>query len=326
MVPGSRRIHKLTSSGAVAVVLGGVCLAIVVAAMVGGTAKGTAATGRADTAAGPAPKKGLTKGVGIFLLGEPYGKATGHDRYAYVVVDRGHAHGAAALPGTTLVYMSAVDNARFNTGVSRAQALAAGWLVRDANGQFVESRGYPGVYLNDVGNPAFQQAWLANVLQFLQSTHVDGVYIDNILSDIRPWTKEHVPLTTYADPAVWRAAMLSFLQAVTPALRARGYYVLVNAVGYTRGDPRYDDGSLTVDWWRQVGPLVSGLLTEYWMQNPETLSQLRAAGPAWYQEWQGWQRLVSVAQSTGADFFGFTYGSPNDVRTMRFARGSFLLD
>jgi hypothetical protein len=48
-------------------------------------------------------------------------------------------------------------------------------------------------------------------------------------------------------------------------------------------------------------------------------------GGSWNEHWGGWQNLVRLAQSHGVDFFGLTYGSARDVRTMRYARASFLL-
>src|SRR6266487_2888015 len=42
--------------------------------------------------------------------------------------------------------------------------------------------------------------------------------------------------------------------------------------------------------------------------------------------WHGWQRLVSVAQRAGVDFFGLTYGTRDGLQAMRFGKGSFMLD
>ena len=74
------------------------------------------------------------------------------------------------------------------------------------------------------------------------------------------------------------------------------------------------------------GAVVGGFLDEYWQQNPNDLTQLRSVGTAWYQQWRGWQRLVSVAQRAGVDFFGLTYGTQDDLQAMRYGKGSFMLD
>jgi hypothetical protein len=46
----------------------------------------------------------------------------------------------------------------------------------------------------------------------------------------------------------------------------------------------------------------------------------------WFQQWPGWQALVSTAQRRGADSFGLMYGDGKNRRAMRFGRGSFMLD
>lgn len=279
--------------------------------------RGSPAATRASVAA---------KGIGIFGLGDRFSSRLGYKRYGYVVVDRSHARSVAGLPGTSLVYMSGADIARFNTGVSLKQATSRGWLLRDSTGAYVESADYEHVKLADVGNPSYQRAWLRNVLAFLRSTRVDGVFIDDVMSDTRSWSGSEGFPATYPSQSAWENAMASFVLAVGPALKARGYYVLANADGYVRDDARSDDGSLTVAWWRRLAPAVNGLLTEYWVQNPNDPRQLRAAGSEWYNHWAGWQRLVSVAQRARIDFFGFTYGPTGDLRPMRYGKGSFLLD
>jgi hypothetical protein len=121
--------------------------------------------------------------------------------------------------------------------------------------------------------------------------------------------------------------MTSFVRAVGPALKARGYYVLLNANGHVRDSSNQDNsGQYNARWWLQLAPYASGLLTEYWQQNPNDVAQMRSVGVDWYQQWGGWQRLVSVAQRARVDFFGLTYGTREDVQAMRFGKASFMLD
>jgi hypothetical protein len=120
--------------------------------------------------------------------------------------------------------------------------------------------------------------------------------------------------------------MTSFVRTVGSALKAHGYYVLVSAGGRVRDAPGADGGQADASFWRTLAPYVCGLLNEYWLQNPNDNGQLRSVGGAWYQQWRGWERLVSVAQTAGVDFFGLTYGTSDDLQAMRFGRGSFLLD
>ena len=117
--------------------------------------------------------------------------------------------------------------------------------------------------------------------------------------------------------------MVSFVSRFGTLLKARGFYVLVSATKFVSGDLRSNTGEHVTELWRHLTPVSTadgGVLA----QSPIDVAQLR--GTRWYQNWAGWQSLVSVAQKAGVDFFGRTYGSGNDSRAMRYVRGSFLLD
>ena len=276
--------------------------------------------------AGPAPSgSGVIEGIGLLRTGNKYGSGSNYDRYAYVIVGRGDAATAAKLPGKALVYMSGTDVPKgFDTGVPYNTALANGWLVRDGAGNLMT--GYGGTqYLGDLGSAGYQQAWLANVSSFLQSTGSDGVFIDDVLGNISTWSDCRCFPPKYPSLAAWQNATVAFMQAVGPALKARGFYVLSSPHTYTPGDGGSDDGSLQAAWWRQIAPTSSGLMNEYWSQNGAN-SQSRSIGPSWNQQWDNWQKLVSVAQDGGADFFGIAYGSSSQPGPIRYAKGSFLLD
>jgi hypothetical protein len=267
-----------------------------------------------------------TKGIGVIRLGDRFSQASGYGRYSYVIVGRGDANKAARYHGTSLVYMAGMDIAEFNTGVSTSEASAHHWLLRDADGNLLVEDGYDNVHLADVGSSAYQRAWLRNVLGFLRSTGIRGVFIDDVQADASLWTVGHVYPAAYPDQPSWAAAMTSFVRAVGPALKARGYYVLLNANGHVPDSSSEDSGQYDASWWRQLAPYASGLLKESWQQNPIDAAQMRSLGVEWYQLWGGWERLVSVAQRAGVDFFGLTYGTRDDVRAMRFGKASFMLD
>jgi hypothetical protein len=290
------------------------------------SSRGSASNVSASRSASSTHRALPTKGIGVIRLGDRFAQASGYGRYAYVIVGRGDARSARRLHGTTLAYMSGMDIARFNTGVSMSEALAHNWLLRDSAGNLITHEGYDSVYLADVGSKAYQQAWVKNVLGFLRSTRIRGVFIDDVIADPRGWTVGEILPPAYPDQASWEAAMTAFVKAVGSELKKHGYYVLLNANGYRRDTGTENSGQLDASWWRELAPDVSGFLIEYWQQNPNDLVQLRSVGTAWYQQWRGWQRLVSVAQRAGADFFGLTYGAHDDLQAMRFGKGSFMLD
>jgi hypothetical protein len=266
---------------------------------------------------------GVIEGIGLLRFGNSYGSGSNYNRYAYVLVGRMDAAAAAKLPGKALVYMSGVDvNASYNTGVDYQTASANGWLLRDANGTVMTGYGH---YLGDVGSTAYQQEWIRQVSSFLSQSGAEGVYIDDVLGNISTWSNCKCFPAKYSNLGAWQSAMVSFIRAVGPALKSRGFYVLASSHTYVEGAAGNQDGSLEAEWWRQLAPSVSGLMNEYWAQNAGD-ERSRSIGPNWDMQWDGWQRLVSVAQDAGADFFGITYGSSAVPARIRFAKGSFLLD
>jgi Hypothetical glycosyl hydrolase family 15 len=264
----------------------------------------------------------VLRGTGIFRLGNSYQTASGYDRFEYVVVSRHVAREAARLPGTSLVYTSgkAVQGA-WSTGVPFSTARDNGWLLKGADGEYVS--GGNGSFVADVGNEDYQRAFAKNVSTLLRRSRSDGVFIDDVVADVRSET--HVFPPAYSTQRAWEAAMVDFVAYVGRDLKRRGYYVLVNAVKFVQQDARSDTGRLTREFWSRLAPSVSGLLMEFWLQNPVDL-KTRGLGSEWFQQWPGWQALISAAQRRGADFFGLMYGERTNRRAMRFGRGSFMLD
>jgi hypothetical protein len=268
----------------------------------------------------------LIPGIGLVHLGDTLSNASNQSSYATVVVSQDDAPAAAALPGKSLVYFAGPDvNTQWNAGVTYAQASTNGWLLKDSSGNLLVNKSFANDYVGDIGSTAYQSAWVSNVSAFVASSGVDGVFIDDILRDPRPLAGTYP--AKYPTQSAWESAMVSFVKAVGPALKARGYYVLINATGYTPGDARSDNGSLTAQFWQELGPSVNGLCTEYWQQTAEGSFTLRASGSSsWMQYWDGWQNLIQTAQAMGDDFVGMSYGATGDTTRMMYGHASFLLE
>ena len=262
-------------------------------------------------------------GIGLLHLGDKLPAASNQPDYSTVIVSQDDMRAAATLPGRSLAYFSGTDVPRaWSGGVPYAQASKNGWLLKDASGTPLRNNGY-GSYIGEVGNAAYQRAWSGNVSAFLATSGGKGVFIDDVLRDIKPLSGAYP--SAYPNQAAWQAAMASFVAHVGASLRAAGYYVLVNADGYTPGDSGSNDGSLTAAWWRQLAPSVNGFMNENYQQLPNGSDTLRSSGTtSWTQYWDGWQRLVRTAQSLGKDFVGVTYGPADDTRAMIYGRASFL--
>jgi hypothetical protein len=216
-------------------------------------------------------------------------------------------------------------NTNFSTGVPYSQASQNGWLLRNSSGNLLVNRGYQNNYVGDVGSSAYQQAWIANVENYLAARPgIDGIFIDDVVYDLRELTGTEA--AKYPTQQQWGAAMLSFAKAIYAALHRKGYYVALNASGYIPGDANSNTSANTQTWWRKLGPHANGLMNEYYDETATGTDQLRASGTAWYQAWDSWQQLIPLAQSMGDDFIGLEKGSSTNTTAMTYGKASFLLE
>ena len=304
----------------------------VVAALVAVVAFGLARDGSRSVASAALQDTG---GIGALRWGDSYAKGSGYDRYAYVDVGVGDAAAAGALNAKSLVYMSGTSvrppGSSYWTGVMYDDALANGWLLKDASGSYVMNKQY-GAYVGDFGNPAYQQRWVDNVSAFLTKNGDDGVHIDDVIADAPGLTGGVYP-TKYPSQQAWEDAQVAFIAYVGKAMRAKGFYVLVEANGrkFNASGVANDSGQTTIDFFSRLAPNVDGLMSEYWMETPqdEVNPTVRAAGGLdWDRHWEGWLSVMENVQSWGKEFFTLMYGSSSTaagVNAMRYGKASFLL-
>ena len=239
-------------------------------------------------------------------------------QYALVVGNTTEAAELARLPGLTLVYFTGTDvNTHWSTGVPFNEARANGWLLKNASGDLLVNQSFRDNFVGDVGNRAYQQAWIANVLAFLRKHRgIKGVFIDDVLYDLAALAGQDA--SQYPNQQDSAQAELSFVKAVGPALRSHGYYVLVNASGYIPAP-------------RQREPRRNRLVARARPVRQRAHGRVLPAGFRWQQRppldrrrlEPGVVRLAAslhVAQSMGDDFYGLTYGGPGDTTAMTTAR------
>jgi hypothetical protein len=287
----------------------------------------TTTTGTTTTTTPPPPPPPAGgNGDGVLLYGGNLTNVANPDHYSMVVGSAWSSDATSVVAqaaGLGLVYFNGTAvKTSFSTGVSYSQASANGWLLKDANGNYLVNSTYNS-YAADLGSAAYQDAWITNVENYLAARPgIDGIFIDSVLKD--PKSAFGTYPAKYPSTAAWSAATLSFVQAVYSALHAQGYYVALNAGAYKAGDSTYNDGTSTVDWWEQLGPHADGLMDEYYAEASNYA--LRASGSAWYQQWTGWQHLIDAAQTLGDDFLGLEYNGAADTAAMTYGKASFLLE
>jgi hypothetical protein len=185
------------------------------------------------------------------------------------------------------------------------------WFAHDTAGNPIEFADYDDLWLMDVGNDAYQQAWLASVGAELRRYGWDGVMIDD--ANVSPrWHTGSRTVARYPTDAAWAAATKSFLARVGPALKQAGFLVLPNI---------YTDWPNGPQVWQDWLQYTSGGVQEYWTKwgtgNGQQFSDA---------DWLYRQQFLSLTQSLGKIYLGITYAPLSDVRSQRYARASFLVD
>jgi putative glycosyl hydrolase-like family 15 (GHL15) protein len=101
------------------------------------------------------------------------------------------------------------------------------WILRRSNGAEVSWWGGE-ITGADVGNPAYQQQWLSDVLAMLQQRGLEGVTIDDLFG--ASWWQEGGSTPAGQTPQQMENKVGSFLNYVCPRLKQAGYYVYPNIV------------------------------------------------------------------------------------------------
>ena len=159
--------------------------------------------------------------------GGNWGTLSNTSSYNVLLVSSGNANAAGALSARSLMYACGTnmpsDGTSAECGVSYADAVANGWILKDSSGNPVHYKGTSAV-LTDVGNAAYQQRFVSDIDADLR-THpgVDGVFIDDVTGS--QFGGGTPVAAKYPSDASYRAAMLSFMKAIGPALKAKGWYV-----------------------------------------------------------------------------------------------------
>jgi hypothetical protein len=288
---------------------------------------------RGATAAKPAPS---TAALRICTGCARYGLDAG-GRYRYVIL---HAWESARIPALkaadpnvkVLVYKdvaatvdytcsNGIDNAQLPAGIGYCSATAnhPEWFLKDTSGARIAWCDFPHAWQMDLANAAYQREWLANVVASAKAGGFDGVLMD----DVNETAAGHLcgrTIAKYPAEADYTAATTSFMAAVGPALRAKGLLAVPNIA--------------IEDWWTPHGTSVwdkwlsfsSGAVQEYYSKWRHDTGAWFTDDGQWHNDWSSRQKFLARTESAGKFFIGITYAPAGDVRSMRYARASFLLD
>jgi hypothetical protein len=258
-------------------------------------------------------------------------------RYRYVVL---HAWESALIPklkaadpstkvlvykdvAATLDYAcsNGTDDAQLPAGVGYCSATAnhPGWFLKDTTGARIGWCDFKHAWQMDVGNPAYQREWVRAVIASAKAGGFDGVVMD----DVNESAAGHLcgrTIARYPTEADYTAATTSFVSAVAPELRSSGLLAVPNIA--------------IEDWWTPHGyalwdkwlSYASGAVQEYYSKWRHDSGAWFSDDGKWHNDWSSRQKFLARTESAGKFFIGITYAPAGDLRSMRYARASFLLD
>jgi Hypothetical glycosyl hydrolase family 15 len=134
------------------------------------------------------------------------------------------------------------------TACTKYASLQPSWFLKDQNGNRIMSKSYPGDYLMDVGNPAYQQACAAHAAALAKADGFDGVFFDGVTAWAGWGFQAGVSSPQYPTPASWQAGMYSYLQTISSQMHANGLLAIANIGG----------ASMTPGLWQKWSALFDG--------------------------------------------------------------------
>ncbi|HWL34254.1 MAG TPA: putative glycoside hydrolase [Gaiellaceae bacterium] len=262
--------------------------------------------------------------TGLLKIGGPFPAGVDAGNYQYVVL---HSDRAALIPALkaanpqlkVLVYkdmaaaLSWAGTTKLPAGVSMAEAEAnPEWFLNDTNGRRIEWCDYAGDWQMDVGRRSYQDRWATNVGADMRANGWDGVFVDDTNAS-QSWHLCGRTIAKYPTDAAYASATRSFLANVGPALTSQGFLVIPNIY------LPYSSNALAT--WLDWISFTSGGMQEFWSKWGTGATEHFAGN-----DWTYRQQFLGATQRAGKIFLGLTYAPSSDVRSMRYARSTFLLD
>ena len=254
----------------------------------------------------------------------PLGEGAGHYRIIVLQASMGRLlpDVRAANPDARILAYQKVGGMRADgvdtpsTGVQihEAEEGHEDWILHDAEGNRLWYCDYPEVMAADIGNPGYQQRWLDNVTTRMLRDGFDGVMMDDVNTfPGHCLGSRGTPIAEYAEDVDYGDAVVEFMAAVGPSLRASGLLVAPN-IAMNPWDETMRSQALA------MLPHSTHIDREYWMRWDDSPN---FTGDMWLST----LTLYEEAEALGVGFLGLTYGPGEEgvVEGQRYGRASFLL-
>jgi Hypothetical glycosyl hydrolase family 15 len=186
------------------------------------------------------------------------------------------------------------------------------WFLTTSSGARLTSSGYPWLFLLDVANAGYQNAWADGVIAEARADGWDGVFMDDVNSTVKYHLSES-SVVRYPTDAQWSAATRSMLANVGPRIRAAGLLAVAN-VCCSREHPIWGD------WLGFLSGAMDETFTK-WGSSPTD-------GYIWDWGAGGWSTQLEQVRQTEAQnklFLGVSHSAPGDASAAAYGLATMLL-
>lgn len=269
--------------------------------------------------AGAPARRGLLYAIGRSLTPAEADAAPG--TYRVVVLNQWDGALAARLkqrdPSViVLMYQCLASTRESDSTTNRSggvlySAAPASWFATDASGDRIEWNGYSGHWQMAVWDPAYQQAWVDNVVSAASAGPWDGILADNDMATLSHYSSALLAGTgsTEASDATLRNGLFSLIQRAGSALQARGKLLVPNI-----SDARLDPGR-----WSAHTAFGGGMEENFAHWGTSTDS-------GFIGDWggDGWIAQTDQMAAPGISL-AITRAAPGDRRTLLYGFASVLV-
>jgi hypothetical protein len=185
------------------------------------------------------------------------------------------------------------------------------WFLREADGSRIAERGWPWLWMADIGLQGYQRRWTANVLRLLRSGPWDGVLMDDTNTTARFHVPEISRIAKYPSDPAYQQAVGSMLAYAGPRIIAAGKLAIPNVGSW----PDYP--AVVANW---LG-YVSGGMDEMFAK----WSPVPGKGYSGPNLWLTQLREVQSTERMGKLFLAVTHAPAGDRGVIRYGWASALL-
>jgi len=184
------------------------------------------------------------------------------------------------------------------------------WFLADGRGRRIQERGYPYLFMADVGNPGYRRRWTTDVLHLLRHGPWSGVFMDDVNTTPRPEAGSAV-IAGYPTDSAYQAAVRGMLAYAASRIRGTGRLTIANMGGWV------DHPAVVRSWLRYVDGAMDEKFVKY--------SPAPGQGYIGVSGWLSQLREVTSTVAMDKTFLAVTAARPTDAQAQLYGWASLLL-